>query len=164
MVSQSDSGVHQNIFGLDIECLLGMDMKFSFWTGWFTWWQMNSNISLKVCSSFWRTSPLVSSKFTSVKSIPTDLGIIFSKSLYVKSKLSPFPSSVPVDKNSDESTPSISNEIQYLVLPALWLKWFWISDWIMSILSGWQTDDSKTRTLFSFMSYTSSGSNDLIPK
>lgn len=86
----------------------------TFLTGWLTWWHMNSNSSLKVASSLCLCCPLVSSKFTSVKSMPMVCGMNLSKSLNAKSRLIPLPSAVPVLWNALPSTPSISKEIQYL--------------------------------------------------
>ena len=53
--------------------------------GKLTWWQMNSKSSLKVASSLCLCWPLVSSKFTSVKSIPMVCGTNLSKSLKANS-------------------------------------------------------------------------------
>lgn len=75
---------------------------------------MFSKISLNVCSSVLRICPEVSSKFTSVRSIPMVLGINLSKRFVMKSTLTPFPSAVPVDLNYSASIESMSKEIQYL--------------------------------------------------
>ena len=139
-------------------------MNCSSWTGTFTWWQISSKSSLKVCSSFLLVILLESSKLTSVKSIPIVLGIYFSKNLWTNSREIPLPSAVPVDLNSFASTQSISKEIQYWSFSLDILKWFFKSELIWSMFYSLQIFGSKIKTLFCFMSWTSSSSYDLIPK
>lgn len=139
-------------------------MKFSSSrTGVLTEWQINSKSSLKVCSSFLLVWPSVSSKLTSVKSIPIVLGVNLSKNLYAKSREIPLPSAVPVDWNCYPSTPSMSKEIQYL-LSLVWLKYCLILPWILSKSSILQFSGSKMRTPFSLTRASSSSSKDLMPK